>query len=155
MKRKPRILLIEDNVSFGAMIYDDLVQIGKTSWMNSESDFQKYWTFIEAEPPDLAVVDVMLAWTHPIKDDTDTSSPEDDFLYPAGLRCAEKFASNEQTRHVRIIFYTVVPQSDVKERLAELRRQLPNIVYLQKPSDLASAVSEIVRLMPEENLAVR
>ncbi len=155
MKKRSRILLIEDNVNFGVRIYSDLVHVGQTSWINSESEFEKYWHLIESEPPDVAVLDVMLAWDHPSKGGTVTPPGGVPDLYTAGIRCAERFASNEKTRNVRIVFYTVVPEEDVSGQVRKLAERLPDVIYLQKPYEIGSVVAKIIQVIPGVTPAIR
>lgn len=148
MKRRPRILLLEDNVNFGLRIYDDLVRVGQTSWLNTESEFEKYWQLIEAEPPDVAVLDIMLAGDVPTRDAESVHERKKRDLYKAGIICARRFA--EKMPHVRIVFYTVVPAEDLQEQLDQLAAQMPSVTYVQKPSEIGVVVANIVALIPDE-----
>jgi CheY-like chemotaxis protein len=136
--------MLEDNATYGAMVYEDLLRIGQTSWINSESEFYALWDAIATEPPDIFVVDVMLAWSHPGLEYEQVKRPEEKDLYTAGIRCAEKIreSKNEQLKRVPIVFYTVVPQPDVESRI----RKLAQITYIQKPSDVSMAVDEVLRV---------
>jgi len=150
MRRRPRILLIEDNVNSGVQIYNDLVRVGQTSWLNSESEFEKYWHLVEAEPPDVVVLDVMMAWAHPSKEKTPIPPGGVPNLYTAGIRCAQKIVKSEKTRNVKIVFYTLVPEEDVREPLKELLEKRPDMIYLQKPFDIGSVVGKVVQLIPDD-----
>jgi hypothetical protein len=60
-------------------------------------------------------------------------------LYTAGIRCAKKIHNTHATSHTRIILYTVIGEADLEQALKEI----PDLLYLQKDSDLSPLVEWI------------
>lgn len=135
----PRILLVEDNQVIGEAIFSRLSTLGTVAWLISESDFLREWDNIIAEPPHVAVVDVMLRWDYP-RPDRQPMEKDQDALYTAGIRCAQKLQSVPQTEHVPVILYTVIGKGELLDHL----RDLPDVIYLQKEPELGPLV-EMVR----------
>jgi DNA-binding NarL/FixJ family response regulator len=133
-----KILMVEDNQEIGERIYARIASLGTTAWLISESEFLDVWPQIAKAPPDVAVVDVMLRWDIP--GDEPRPMPEGtDPLYTAGIRCARKIHNTTATSNTRIILYTVIGEADLEDALKEI----PDLLYLQKDSDLSPLVEAI------------
>lgn len=79
---------------------------------STESEFQRDFEVIASNPPQIAIVDVMLRWADPAPDMPSappevTANPEQ-----AGLRCASMLRSDPRTSGVKVILYSVFDKDD-------------------------------------------
>ena len=104
-----RILLVEDDFLQRDSIRKALEQnfVGAAvDARASESEFLRDFEAIASNPPDIAVIDVMLRWANPSRD---APSPPTEPWEPqrAGLRCAQRLHDDDRTSGAKIILYTV------------------------------------------------
>jgi len=135
-----RILMVEDNRSYGEYLYETLSKIGDTTWLVSEREFAESFELMETEPPDVAVIDSMLRWDVPRPPGQRSDDRKD--LYTAGIRCAGRLAESPRTAHVRVLLLTVIDKEDLEKKVSQLP---PNVTYFRKQTDL----SDIVRAVRE------
>lgn len=133
-----RILLVEDNANYGAHLFETLSAVGQTSWLTREREFIEYFAEIEREPPDIVIIDIMLAWDVPRRDPLPPPPTHRD-MYLAGIRCAERLNATPATKDIPILLYSIVSPADV----AEMRKLPSNVHYLEKSSDPAELISAI------------
>src|SRR5437867_1632814 len=129
-----RALLVEDDTVQFEYVRDKL----KPSFPGleivricTESEFRKKFEKIASDPPDIAVVDVMLRWTDATSEYVPTP-PEiraDNGHYRAGFRCAAMLAGDERTRDIPVIIYSVLDEDDVQ---ANVRRVGPTHSFIRK-----------------------
>jgi CheY-like chemotaxis protein len=102
-----------------------------------EKNFIEAFEEIAADPPDLAVLDVMLMWARPSKEQTGTPSQA---LSPeqAGLRCAAMLRHDERTAKVNVLLYSVLPEQDITNR--ELAKGVVTIVKEAECHNLIDAI---------------
>jgi DNA-binding NarL/FixJ family response regulator len=139
---KLRILLLEDDHMQREDIRQALVkELGaQVEIKTTESEFRRNFEVIAANPPDVAVLDVMVRWATPSHDmpaapDEVTRNPE-----KAGLRCARLLREAASTKAVKIILYSVLPKEEIGED------DLPGTAYLVKESDWQNLVDEVKKL---------
>ena len=109
----------------------------------TESRFRDRFGQWETNPPDLFIIDVMLAWDHPRKNSPEPPPEVDEGGFQrAGLRCQALLADNEVLRRVPVVFYTVLDR-DVLER--ELPRWPGGVSFLKK-GDSQDKLLELVKL---------
>jgi DNA-binding NarL/FixJ family response regulator len=140
-----RFLMVEDNRSYGDMLYDSLSKIGDVSWLVSERAFHDDFDLMKAEPPDVAVIDSMLRWDYPRRPGEQPEHVETD-LYTAGIRCAQRLWDTKETHHVPVVLYTVIDVQDLLNKVAELP---PNITYIPKASDQARVIEAVRKAAAE------
>ena len=104
-----RILLVEDDFLQRDSIRKALEQnfVGAAvDARASESEFLRDFEAIASNPPDIAVIDVMLRWANPSRD---APEPPAEPWEPqrAGLRCAQRLHDDDRTSGAKIILYTV------------------------------------------------
>jgi CheY-like chemotaxis protein len=135
-----RILIVEDNRSHADLLSDGLTKIRDADVvrLRSEREFREAWNTIEIEPPDVALIDVMLRWDVPRLDPI--PRPEGGDIYDAGIRCMRQMKESEKTAHVPIILYSVVSKPDLEHLIPKLPG---GVTYMEKTSDIASVVSLI------------
>jgi len=80
---------------------------------NTEWEFQRDFEAIAKNPPDVAVLDIMLRWANPAADmpiapGEVTAKPEQ-----AGLRCARRLLDDERTHAVKVILYSALAKDDL------------------------------------------
>jgi len=114
--------------------------------ISTELGFRSSLEGIANEPPDVIIMDIMLRWTDP---SADTAEPPDEVrkegFFAAGLRCERLLAANQRTSRIPVILYTVLEESDLRQKQRSLRE---NVRYLPKESDpepLISLVREVTR----------
>ena len=105
---KLRILLLEDDFLQRDSIRKALEQNFEGAVVDteaSESEFHRNFEAIASNPPDIAVLDVMLRWANP---SPDAPSPPTEAWEPqqAGLRCARLLKQDLRTSRVSVILYT-------------------------------------------------
>jgi CheY-like chemotaxis protein len=114
MKRKKRILLIEDDPLHAkgvkAEIEEGFPDLAFTIHaVTTESEFFNAFEAIAAEHWDLAIIDLMLPWAHPAPDLR--PPPEHvrrEGYFRAGARCAAKLAQDARTSKIPRIVFTVL-----------------------------------------------
>ena len=110
---KLKVLLLEDDHSQRQDIRDMLEEEFHASVevRSSEWEFLSKWDQMLKEPPDFAILDVMVCWAKPTREQTET--PEE-AKHPdtAGLRCAQKIRSTPETGNVKVILYSVLSQEE-------------------------------------------
>jgi DNA-binding NarL/FixJ family response regulator len=139
---KLRVLLLEDDHMQREDIRQALIQeLGaQVETKTTESECRNDFDVIAANPPDVAVLDVMVRWAGPSRNmpvapDEVTRNPEQ-----AGLRCARLLREATSTKAVKIILYSVLPKEEIGED------ELPGTAYLVKEPDwqnLLDAVKEV------------
>lgn len=140
MAQQPRILLVEDNQVIGETIFTRLSSLGTVGWLISERDFLGESDTLLREPPDVAVIDVMLRWDYARPDRQPMAKDQD--LYTAGIRCAKKLQNTPETAHVPVILYTVIGKGELQDHL----RELPDVIYLQKEPELTPLVEMVKKV---------
>ena len=136
---KLRVLLLEDDHMQREDIRQALVKAlgAQVEAKTTEWEFQHDFDAIVANPPDVAVLDVMVRWASPSRNMPDapdevTKNPE-----KAGLRCARRLRQAPSTKAVKIILYSVLPKEEIGED------ELPGTVYLVKEPDWQNLVDEV------------
>jgi CheY-like chemotaxis protein len=132
------ILLVEDDHIQRDDIRSAIEQEmqGTVTMLSCEWDFLRKFEEIAANPPDLAVLDVMLRWQTPSRnpDPEPAGNPRES----AGLRCATRLRSDERTQGVKVILYSVFP----RESLAGLA--VPDgVVWVVKEPDCENLMEAI------------
>lgn len=146
-----RLLLLEDDSLQAEWISNELglhfpeIEILRIA---TESEFRNRFEEIASNPPDVAVLDVMLRWS-----DLGPSVQErpDDIRqhghFRAGLRCERMITSDPRTRGTRVVMYTVLSARDLGK---ELESTGQNVVYLAKDSDVSNLIMLIRSLLEAE-----
>jgi CheY-like chemotaxis protein len=149
------ILMIEDNFTTGQPLLDRIeVVFGKQRWLKSESDFRLAFDELTSKPPQVAVIDVMLKWDIPRREEEKRRQPADaQPMHEAGLRCARMLLTNPATQRIAIILYSNIDREDLSEHV----KRLPgNVSYLQKvpdPDTLIDAIRSVVAAKPRGSAA--
>jgi predicted nucleotide-binding protein len=124
----------------------ELAVIDEAHRLSTEKEFRDGFDEIVATPPDMAILDGMVAWTTP---GPDLQHPPADYAGrgSAGLRCIRKLLEHERTKDVPVIHYSVLGRDDVGPDAEGLPR---NVVFLRK-DDRNSALVRLVRSMVVAN----
>jgi len=133
-----KILLVEDDHLQCAYVRQALTSTlgADVTTKTCESEFRVDFESITAEPPDIAVLDIMLRWASPSRDAK--PAPADSTPYHAGLRCAQMLSEDPRTQNVKIILYSVLPKEDFAPAL------LPkNAVYVVKEPDCQNLIDAV------------
>jgi DNA-binding NarL/FixJ family response regulator len=110
---KPKVLLLEDDYlqrrDIQAMLEEEFSASMRAK--SSESEFRGSFEEICEEPPDIAILDVMVRWASPSREAIEipefAKHPE-----VAGLRCAELLREDPRTAGVKVILYSVLSKED-------------------------------------------
>ncbi len=113
MHKKFKVLLLEDDYLQRTDIRDALEGrfgaevVAKSTELEFQNDFEQ----IAENPPEVAILDVMVRWTNPTRD---SQFDPEIATHPevAGLRCAEMLGTDPRTRQVKIILYSVLGQEE-------------------------------------------
>jgi CheY-like chemotaxis protein len=110
-----KILLVEDDHVQRDYVRDALAgALGAVVETKAcEWDFQRDFDAIASNPPDVAVLDIMLRWASPSRDRLEPA--KELTPYQAGLRCAKRLHEDSRTQTVRVILYSVLPKEDIPD----------------------------------------
>jgi CheY-like chemotaxis protein len=149
-----RILLVEDNMSFGEELVGKLTRpFGEPEWQKTESDFVAAFDATVANPPAVFVIDVMLQWDIPRREGIRPRPEESRDMYKAGIRCAQRLLGNPRTASLPIVLYTLVDRPDLEADIAALP---PHVQYLQKASNFEALLNLLREVTaPERTEATR
>jgi DNA-binding response OmpR family regulator len=109
----PRVLILEDDAQQRRDLQSLVEQEfhAEVQTQASEFEFRRNLESIAANPPQLAILDVMVKWTKPSREappiPADAKQPE-----TAGVRCARMLRDNVKTQNVKVILYSVLPKED-------------------------------------------
>jgi len=121
-----RVLLVEDDHVQRNYVRQALADGLKADvdTKTCEWEFQRDFDLLALNPPDVAVLDIMLRWASPSKDVAEP--PKDSTPYHAGLRCAKRLKGDPRTQGVKVILYSVLPKEDIPDPLTreEIRERL-------------------------------
>jgi hypothetical protein len=138
-----RILIVEDNGGYADRLVEHLrlaFRDAEIEVLTSERVFHDVFPDLEEAPPNVALVDVMLRWDRPTRDD---AGPPKTSAYDAGIRCAKRLAEGRNMEKVGIILYTVVDAVELETK----REGLPSSVrYVQKTADYVKLIATIREL---------
>lgn len=142
-----KILIVEDDHLQADWIRSGLADkkvIGaKVEIIKTESEFQSRFEEIAINPPHVIVIDVMLRWCDPSRNmPTPPPQVKQHGFYRAGFRCQRKLESDERTKHIPIIFYTVLTGENLKPDLP----LSANISLLMKDSEIQTLCDKILEL---------
>ncbi|MBI4257158.1 hypothetical protein HY626_03845 [Candidatus Uhrbacteria bacterium] len=131
-----KILVVEDDHLQRDWIRQQLQQElnAQIDVIKTELDFRSRLEEITKNPPDVIIMDIMLRWTDP--NPAMEPQPEDvkmEGFFRAGLRCEKLLASDERTKNIPVILYTVLANSDLGDKIKKLGQ---NIFYVPKDSDI-------------------
>ena len=143
-----KILIVEDDHLqvdlIRARLQSAITHLG-VRVVSTESEFRARLSEIEADTPDVIVMDVMLRWADP---EPELKRPpkdiHDEGYYRAGLRCQRLLAERERTRNVPVILYTVLDRNDLAETIASLPS---NVIHIGKwtPESLVTEIRRLTR----------
>ena len=142
---KLRILLVEDDYMQRQSIQDALeanLEGVAVETKASEWEFLSDFEAIASNPPDIAVLDVMLRWANLSRDAPDPPAGQWEPQL-AGLRCAQRLHDDARTGGVRVILYTVFDLGNMHDVI------LPEgTIWLTKELSVQELVDTIKRLLP-------
>ena len=139
-----RVILVEDEYLTASWIAEavhhhypeaEIVDIA------NEAQFERSFRSFELEPPDLVIMDVMLA-----------QEPTVDVLDPAeihrglraGIRCLNRLLGSQVLGRVPVIIHTALDSSEIAD---ELPKKPPHVVYVQKTNTLEPLHVQIPALL--------
>ena len=118
---KLRVLLLEDDYLQRGAISNALEAKlqAEVQAKSTESEFRRDFDQIAANPPQVAVLDVMVRWANPTRD----AEPEPIEIPKtpeiAGLRCAQLLRDDPRTQRVKVILYSVLGPEDIGAKFPE------------------------------------
>lgn len=141
-----RILILEDDHEQHMWLKDKLGEYfpeASFQIITSELKFREHLDALAADPPNVAVFDMMVRWTTPAPD---MILPPPDIreagFFEAGLRCQRLLHDREETLHVPVIFYTILGKESVSPDLQRVSDR-DGIMILQKAAEVKSLVGAI------------
>lgn len=94
----------------------------------TELEFRERFEEIASDNPAAIVMDIMLRWTTKNRLVEPPKEIEDEGFYRAGLRCEKLLASDERTKNIPIIIYTVLGKEDLEQEY----EPRPQVKYVDK-----------------------
>jgi len=139
-----KILVVEDDYQQFETIQNELRTAfprASIDCIDTELDFRSSIDKLSLSPPDIILMDIMLRWTNP-SPKIEKPPPEiaTEGYHRAGFRCRGLLDAQETTRRIPVVLYTVLGKEDIE---SELSRVPPNVVHIQKDTDLAPLVDQI------------
>jgi CheY-like chemotaxis protein len=131
-----RLVVVEDDHLQDGPLHDQLKEAfagAEVESIPTERAFRERLASLQAQPPDLVVMDVMLRWASPRRDDP---APPPDVVHAyqrGGLRCAQLLATDPVLAKTPIVFWTILERSDIERDGSRLPA---NSRYLRKSPDL-------------------
>lgn len=132
-----RILIVEDDHLQEGPFEEHLQDAfpdAQIDTVPTEKDFRHRLPQLQAQPPDVVVMDVMLRWDFPRRG---APPPPEDVqeggYHWAGVRCAELMAADPALRRTPVVFCTIVERADLER---DGRTLPPNSRYVRKSADL-------------------
>ncbi len=113
-----RILVVEDIEQQAEWLCGELRKRHKAATVDhvrTESDFHAHVEEFRKNPPDLAIIDMMLRWSDPRLDMPDSPPDVTDDGRRAGLRCIRLLRADPRSAKVPIIIRTVLEDIDFDE----------------------------------------
>jgi CheY-like chemotaxis protein len=115
--------------------------------ISTEKQFHTRFEGIKNNPPDIIIMDVMLRWDDPAPNmEPPPLEIKREGFYRAGLRNEKKLASEEKTRDIPVILYTLLKDIDL-EGMPERSK----VKYLPKDSSLDPLVQLVRSLIVPES----
>ena len=138
------IVLLEDDPLQEDFIKSKLEEAGafpqaKVIVIRTESEFRNRLEEIVQLQPSVVVLDVMVRWADPAPDmELPTEDVRREKYYTAGIRCAGLLAN--ACSETPIILYTILEESDLRERLDRLPK---SVVHLGKGLEITPLIEKI------------
>jgi CheY-like chemotaxis protein len=145
------ILIVEDDPDQADFIANALRQRfphHEVELVETESAFHERLPEFAQNPPEVAVVDVILRWSDP---DLIPRRPPDVVsggFQKAGLRCEQLLRQNPLTARVPVILYTITSAAHHAEYLDAANRErreraLPEVEFLEKDPDIGPLITAV------------
>ncbi len=135
-----KVVLVEDDYYQA----EEVVEALRSAWprieverVGTESEFRRRLRDFSADPPNVFIIDVMLAWAYP-DPEMEEAPPEvvEEKHYRAGLRCANLLRQHAGTSDAPIILYSALSRIEVVgDRLLP-----PDVVFLEKESNMGRLI---------------
>jgi len=133
-----RVLLVEDDHVQRSYVQQALAD-GLDATIEAKTcewEFERDFDFLASDPPDVAILDIMLRWASPSKDRA--APPKGATPYHAGLRCAKRLREDQRTRDVKVVLYSVLPKEDIPDV------ELPeDVIFIVKEPDCQNLVDAV------------
>ncbi len=142
---KLRVLLVEDDHFQRENVRQAIENAIKAEveTKSTEWEFQRDFEAIAANPPHVAVLDIMLRWANPAAD-MPIPPPDVTSSSEAGLRCASRLLNDLRTREVKVLLYSVLAKEDLGDRPPEgadcIIKELDFENLIEKLKQLAASV---------------
>lgn len=141
-----KILVVEDDYRQAEWICEQLREAFRREpeLINTEYKFRQRLGEIEANPPDIIVLDLKLRWTE--AEPGQEPSPHEvskEGKERAGFRCRALLAGREKTKGIPVILYSMFTENELQHELAELPS---GVKFLTKDSEARGLIDEIRRL---------
>ena len=143
-----RLILVEDDYLQSDLIVSLLKEnlpAANIQLIETELGFREQLAFLEKNPPDIFLIDIMLRWTDPSPNIQPAPSEVlEEGFYLAGLRCQKLMADSIVLSKTPVIFYTVLDRIDLEEKL----KNLPShITHIAKDRDISILIGSIKRIL--------
>lgn len=149
-----KIVVLEDDADQSEWLLEQLkLEFPKVEieLKKSELAFSEAIENFKQSPPDLFILDVMVRWTTPSKDQVPPPADvERDHYYRAGIRCLKRLY--DAGINTPTILYTILEKDDFSQEWSTVQEteEYKEIVYIRKDTDLGSLVAHVRRLLQRQ-----
>jgi len=150
-----RLLLLEDEWMAAEMVQKALTHYFPgvvIEHISTESAFHSRLAEICQNPPDIAVMDIMVRWdaynsgSSPAPQEVQEAGP-----FRGGLRCQKLLTAQQETRDVPVILYSVLGPADIQKEGVSL----PDHVVVVEKEDDPSRLIKLIRSMTQLRASTR
>jgi DNA-binding response OmpR family regulator len=139
-----KVLLVEDNKAFGDEIYQSLKRtFREVVWLETESDFRAAFDELAYNPPEVAIIDVMLRWDTPRREGMRPRPPDVPNTHSAGFRCVQLLERDERTQAVPVVLYSVLDHADVADEMHGIRGKVSFLQKTSSPEELIALIQRV------------
>lgn len=140
-----KIVVVEDDFLQLAWIVERLKEAfpnHEIKQISSESAFRAEFLGMQANPPAVVIMDMMLRWSDPRTPRPKPPEMAYSSSHLAGIRCIDMLAQNPTTAKVPIVIYTIFDACDFN--LESLR---PGVEFLSKSMDARPLIAGLSALL--------
>jgi len=145
--RMRNILIIEDDHVQHTWLSDTLSLTFpdlEVEVIETESEFIENFQRLEANPPTIIIIDIMLRWTNPSPSMPVPPVRKTPSFYEAGLRCYDLIKNSPNMLNTSVIFYSVLGEEDLSSLFKSVGG---NIIHLKKETETSPLLNQIKRLL--------
>jgi len=144
-----RLLIVEDDYLQADRlrgVLRDHYPGAEVNRIRTEHEFMERMGELRKNPPDIALLDIMVRWTDPADNMPEPPAEvEEEGYHLAGIRCMKRLRETEETAGVPIILYTVLQDTDMDELNFEHSERIRHVTKDSDSDELFEAIDEMLK----------